>query len=153
MAEPGNVDLSCNVDFSALRRAALEMKGSGTFFQIFILYFSRWLHIIIIILNTFLSSHGIFTFQGGVLKKNEKIKVWGPITQSDFLLEMGIEARLAQLLVTIKDEQIATQQITAFNRLISSEQMGTVYKVLAITNLLTDKSQPLPGFSSLSIKI
>lgn len=87
------------------------------------------------------------------MKKNEKIKVWGPITQSDFLLEMGIEARLAQLLLTIEDEQIATQQFTAFERLVSNEQMGAVYKVLAITNLTNDNSQPLPGFSSLSMKL
>jgi NADH dehydrogenase [ubiquinone] 1 alpha subcomplex assembly factor 7 len=112
LAEPGNVDLSCNVDFSALRRAALEMK----------------------------------TNRG--LVKNEKIKVWGPVTQSDFLLEMGIEARLAQLLLNVNDEQIAAQQIAAFERLISPQQMGTIYKAMALTNIPGTKLEPLSGFHS-----
>jgi SAM-dependent MidA family methyltransferase len=58
---------------------------------------------------------------------------------------LGIEARLAQLLLNVKDENVAMHLTSAFERMIAPQQMGTIYKAMAITNL-PNTSEPLPGF-------
>ncbi|KAI8818400.1 S-adenosyl-L-methionine-dependent methyltransferase [Fimicolochytrium jonesii] len=56
----------------------------------------------------------------------------GPITQSTFLRAMGIAPRMNMLLQNA-DAKTRKELATAFDRLVSPSQMGTVYKVMAIT--------------------
>jgi NADH dehydrogenase [ubiquinone] 1 alpha subcomplex assembly factor 7 len=56
----------------------------------------------------------------------------GPIAQGEFLTRLGIETRAAQLLANATPDQVA--DITAARtRLIDKEQMGYLFKVMAIT--------------------
>jgi len=72
----GNVDLSADVDFSALKYAASKIEG---------------------------------------------LDCLGPITQGEFLMEMGIEARLISLLKSAKDDAAKDDLINAANRLVDPE--------------------------------
>lgn len=65
------------------------------------------------------------------------------MTQSEFLTRLGIEARTQALTATASDKQ--RQDIeSALNRLIAPDQMGTLFKVMA----LYSKDLPeLPGFA------
>lgn len=56
----------------------------------------------------------------------------GPIPQGEFLTRLGIETRAAQLLAKATKNQ-ATDIETACARLIDKEQMGYLFKVMAIT--------------------
>lgn len=70
----------------------------------------------------------------------------GPVTQRDFLLALGIEARMAALLKTATPAQ---QEVirSGCARLIEPAQMGTLFKVLA----LTQQGGPVPaGFGATS---
>ena len=61
----------------------------------------------------------------------------GPTTQRNFLLELGIEARLLSLLKNLSDkatdDSTAEELAEAYRRLIGTEQMGNIYKALCIT--------------------
>ncbi len=70
---------------------------------------------------------------------------WGPIAQRDFLLSMGIEVRASRLTEFATDKEKVIID-SACNRLLSPSEMGTLFKVLAVT--FGDKEQPSlpPGF-------
>ena len=57
--------------------------------------------------------------------------VAGPVTQGAFLATIGITERAEQLMKANPDS--ADQVLSATERLIGSEQMGTLFKVLALT--------------------
>ena len=57
---------------------------------------------------------------------------FGPLAQGRFLARLGIEQRAAALLRHASEQQ-AHEIITARDRLISPEQMGSLFKVLAVT--------------------
>jgi NADH dehydrogenase [ubiquinone] 1 alpha subcomplex assembly factor 7 len=59
--------------------------------------------------------------------------VFGPATQGAFLKLLGAEARLAALLRRAGPEQRARLE-TGLNRLIDPAEMGTLFKVLALTS-------------------
>lgn len=66
------------------------------------------------------------------------VNICNTITQRDFLLALGIELRTQSLIKNANDKQ--KQQITsATERLINADEMGNLFKVLAITgkNLTT----------------
>ena len=67
---------------------------------------------------------------------------WGAITQSEFLRRLGIEARAETLAATAAPEQKADIE-TALERLIGGDQMGTLFKVLAIGSRA---AEPPAGF-------
>jgi NADH dehydrogenase [ubiquinone] 1 alpha subcomplex assembly factor 7 len=70
-------------------------------------------------------------------------KICGPVTQGRFLRSLGIELRARQLLAKASPEASATIQ-SGVHRLIDDGEMGTLFKVLA----LTDPTLPTPaGFS------
>mmetsp|Transcript_37028 Transcript_37028/g.86086 ORF Transcript_37028/g.86086 Transcript_37028/m.86086 type:complete len:202 (+) Transcript_37028:426-1031(+) len=70
------------------------------------------------------------------------IHTLGPVTQGHFLLDMGLPERLEVLAETVDDE--AFEPIyTGAERLVDPKQMGSLFKVAAITSLDT----PLPGLS------
>ena len=58
---------------------------------------------------------------------------WGPITQREFLLSMGIEVRASRLAEFATNKEKARID-SACNRLIGPSQMGTLFKVLALTS-------------------
>jgi len=66
------------------------------------------------------------------------------LTQGDFLRRLGIEARAARLKRNATPPQAADID-SALTRLTAPDQMGDLFKVLAITD---PKLGPLPGFDS-----
>ena len=59
--------------------------------------------------------------------------VYGPVPQGEFLQSLGAELRLAVLLRQARPEQRAALE-TGLRRLIDPDEMGTLFKVLAITS-------------------
>ncbi len=60
-------------------------------------------------------------------------QVWGPIAQGDFLKRLGIHER-SEVLGRGKSEDLAKSIKADVDRLTAPEQMGTLFKVLAITD-------------------
>jgi len=77
----------------------------------------------------------------------------GPVTQGAFLMAMGLQERIVNLMERdeVTDEQ-AEDFYQAMVRLVSPEQMGELYKVLAITTTARDDgaaaADPPPGFEN-----
>jgi len=70
----------------------------------------------------------------------------GPVTQRDFLLSLGIRERAGQLMESMENIHSAHGFMTGLQRLIDPEQMGHLFKVVAISG----KGQPqAPGFEVL----
>eukprot|EP00299_Pterocystis_sp_00344_P009135 c3734_g1_i1.p1 GENE.c3734_g1_i1~~c3734_g1_i1.p1 ORF type:complete len:495 (-),score=114.89 c3734_g1_i1:70-1461(-) len=69
--------------------------------------------------------------------------VFGPMEQGSFLLNMGLEVRLNKLIANCSNTK-AQQLVDACQRLVDDEDMGRVYKVMAITS---DSSHAAVGFS------
>ena len=72
------------------------------------------------------------------------LSAWGPITQSEFLLSLGMEQRLRQLMTTASEDQRAALFLGA-RRLVDPFQMGSLFKVMAITSR---DLPPPPPFST-----
>ncbi len=68
------------------------------------------------------------------------IHVHGPLSQGAFLRSLGIEARTAQLAESVPEEERWLLK-SGCQRLISEEEMGTLFKAFA----LTGSSQPVPA--------
>lgn len=69
-------------------------------------------------------------------------RVWGPVTQARFLKALGIEIR-AHRLAAGKDARYREQIESGCRRLLDETQMGTLFKVLAVTGADTP---PPAGF-------
>jgi NADH dehydrogenase [ubiquinone] 1 alpha subcomplex assembly factor 7 len=67
------------------------------------------------------------------------LDVWGPMPQSEFLLSLGLEHRLRQLMNSADEEQRAALFLGA-RRLVDPFQMGSLFKVMAMTS----PSMPAP---------
>ena len=72
----------------------------------------------------------------------------GPAGQGEFLKALGIEHRLGALLQQLdenneKEQKLMYDLIMAYERLTEPEEMGELYKVLAIKN---DNIGSVPGF-------
>jgi NADH dehydrogenase [ubiquinone] 1 alpha subcomplex assembly factor 7 len=67
----------------------------------------------------------------------------GPITQRNFLISLGVRERAAQIMQVQENMMSAHQFITGFQRLIEPDQMGTLFKVVALTGV---DQPPVPGF-------
>ncbi|CAH0480785.1 unnamed protein product [Peronospora belbahrii] len=89
LREPGDVDLSIDVDFATLRRFATAEAN---------------------------------------------IRSFGPVGQGVFLKNMGIEHRLAMLLQNTESEEAQQDLVSSYERLVDAEQMGTIFKVMALTH-------------------
>ena len=61
------------------------------------------------------------------------LTVWGPLPQSEFLLSLGLEHRLRQLMSSADEEQRAALFLGA-RRLVDPFQMGSLFKVIAMTS-------------------
>jgi SAM-dependent MidA family methyltransferase len=58
---------------------------------------------------------------------------FGPVSQAEFLKELGIEVRLMRLLSDSTPEQ-AEQLISSFKRLMYPNEMGELFKAFAIAH-------------------
>ncbi|MHA1537269.1 MAG: class I SAM-dependent methyltransferase [Alphaproteobacteria bacterium] len=97
LADPGQADLTCHVDFAALGRAA---SGAA---------------------------------------------IHGPVSQRDFLIALGIEARAEKLQDSAKTAPAREAIATGVARLIDPRGMGTLFKILAMSR----PGQPTPpGFET-----
>jgi NADH dehydrogenase [ubiquinone] 1 alpha subcomplex assembly factor 7 len=67
-------------------------------------------------------------------------RICGPVTQADFLRSLGIELR-AQRLVAAASAEVGATIRSGLRRLIDGDEMGTLFKVLA----LTDPTLPMPA--------
>ena len=61
------------------------------------------------------------------------LAAWGPLPQSAFLLMLGLEARLQRLMASAGEPQRASLLLGA-RRLIDPFQMGSLFKVMALTS-------------------
>lgn len=68
---------------------------------------------------------------------------WGPIPQSEFLLALGLEQRLRTLMTRASEAQRSALYLGA-RRLVDPFQMGSLFKVMAITS---PNLPPPPPFS------
>jgi len=67
--------------------------------------------------------------------ENKKVNVFGPKEQGKFLKDLGIDVRVASLLAENKKkwaENEIQQMVTAYDRLVDTDKMGTDYKALAL---------------------
>jgi NADH dehydrogenase [ubiquinone] 1 alpha subcomplex assembly factor 7 len=87
-----------------------------------------------------LTFHVDFAVLAGAAKQ-EGARVFGPITQAAFLESLGIRARGQRLKAAAPGHASALE--SAIDRLTGAEQMGTLFKVLA---LAAPDTPPLPGF-------
>jgi NADH dehydrogenase [ubiquinone] 1 alpha subcomplex assembly factor 7 len=62
------------------------------------------------------------------------LAAWGPLSQGEFLLALGLEQRLRQLLTAAREEQRASLYLGA-RRLVDPYQMGSLFKMMAVTGL------------------
>ncbi|WP_088348537.1 MULTISPECIES: SAM-dependent methyltransferase [Rhodomicrobium] len=69
------------------------------------------------------------------------LNVWGPMPQSEFLLSLGLEARLRVLMSAARGEQRSALFLGA-RRLVDPFQMGNLFKVMAMTS--RDLPPPAP---------
>ncbi|MEZ5648465.1 MAG: SAM-dependent methyltransferase [Alphaproteobacteria bacterium] len=63
--------------------------------------------------------------------KAKGLKVYGPVTQGEFLKRLGIEVRCDHLIKAVPEKAEVVQE--GVTRLIDPAQMGTLFKVLAYT--------------------
>jgi len=134
LSRPGEVDVTADVDFGALREAvnrrvtleeSLEKKRTG----------SRITRKQIEGTEISSSKH-----------KGIKAEAFGPITQGKFLASMGVVERVTKKIEddSTTDDQ-ALELYSAMERLMASDQMGERYKVLSIAPK-KDNLFPPPGF-------
>ena len=70
-------------------------------------------------------------------------RAWGPVPQGEFLRRLGIEARAAALIACATPDQAMLIR-SGCRRLIDPREMGTLFKVLALT---VPNLDPPPGFA------
>ncbi|MEZ5823929.1 MAG: SAM-dependent methyltransferase [Geminicoccaceae bacterium] len=73
---------------------------------------------------------------------NEGIGAYGPVTQGEWLTRIGIAARTERLCASA-DEASRDRLLSQMRRLVSPDQMGALFKVMAITTL----AGPPAGFT------
>ncbi|PRP74730.1 hypothetical protein PROFUN_15498 [Planoprotostelium fungivorum] len=64
----------------------------------------------------------------------ENVNTFGAIPQGQWLISMGIETRAQRLVDASTDEQESEAIASAYERLVSPEQMGQSYKVISFAN-------------------
>lgn len=103
--QPGQCDLTANVDFAYLKEAMEDLGAStGLFSMVFFVSY------------------------------NESVSTHGPIPQGAFLTGMGLEVRMDALVKSAKNEERCVDIQNAAQRLIDPVGMGKEYNVLGITS-------------------
>lgn len=78
-----------------------------------------------------LTAHVDFTLIGNAARQ-EGLKVCGPVGQGEFLARLGIDARARMLARSVPDK--AEEIEAARRRLVDADQMGTLFKVIAVVH-------------------
>ncbi|XP_060081637.1 protein arginine methyltransferase NDUFAF7, mitochondrial-like [Ylistrum balloti] len=73
-------------------------------------------------------------------------RVFGPVSQSEFLHNMGILARLKILIKNSKDEETAKTLLSQYHMLTHPEKMGIRFKFMALLNNEIEKEYIPSGF-------
>jgi Putative S-adenosyl-L-methionine-dependent methyltransferase len=104
LSRPGEVDITADVDFAALKRAVEQQSERQ--------------------------------------KDGAVVRAFGPVSQGEFLMAMGIQERVIDLMQrdSVSDEQ-AENLYHALVRLVSPEEMGERYKVMAIASTTTSANR------------
>ena len=79
-----------------------------------------------------LTAHVDFGALAATVRK-ENLAVWGPVTQRMFLLTLGLAER-CQALLQGASQQEAELIVSGAGRLVNSDQMGQLFKVIALTS-------------------
>jgi len=95
--------------------------------------------------ETDLSAHVDFSLLAAAAR-GSGAATFGPVGQGEFLRRLGIERRAAALKARAGPEQ-AGEIDAALERLIAADQMGTLFRVLALGD---EKSDPPAGFAGFS---
>ncbi|KAG1463980.1 hypothetical protein G6F56_005177 [Rhizopus delemar] len=80
-----------------------------------------------------LSADVDFSFLKQVIKERSDISSYGPITQTNFLQSLGIQARVEKLFRNAKSSESRKAILDGAERLMDPEAMGRIYKVLAFS--------------------
>ncbi|KAL7537356.1 hypothetical protein ACHAXR_007763 [Thalassiosira sp. AJA248-18] len=134
LSRPGEVDVTADVDFGALREAVNRRVGLEESLE-------RMRR------QSGLASSSTVPEQQTLGKsKAQKPEAFGPISQGKFLAQMGVVQRVEKKILddTTTDEK-ADEIYSAMERLMAPEQMGERYKVLAIA-AKKEGLFPPPGF-------
>ncbi|KAI8380300.1 S-adenosyl-L-methionine-dependent methyltransferase [Blakeslea trispora] len=94
-----------------------------------------------------LSADVDFSFLKTAVAPTSDVTSYGPITQGEFLLSLGIQARVEQLFKNQKTSAGRKTLLDGAERLVDPKAMGRIYKVLAFANdkKLASSSSPV-GF-------
>ena len=133
LSRPGEVDVTADVDFGALREAVNRRIGLDES------------------LERKRRESGLATPNRPVessttAKKALKPEAFGPVSQGKFLAQMGVVQRVEKKIMDdATTDEMADELFTAMERLMSADQMGDRYKVLAIASKKEGLFPP-PGF-------
>ncbi|KAH3676115.1 hypothetical protein WICMUC_002412 [Wickerhamomyces mucosus] len=80
---------------------------------------------------------------------DDNCQTLGPIDQGDWLINMGIQLRLTQLLQNLQNESERNLLISGVKRIVEKDEnsMGKIYKFLGLVPQFKDKENVIPGFS------
>jgi SAM-dependent MidA family methyltransferase len=78
------------------------------------------------------------------MARNCGLHAWGPLPQGDFLMALGLEARLERLMNAARDDQ-RTGLLFGARRLTDPFQMGSLFKALALTSPTLGAPPPFLG--------
>jgi NADH dehydrogenase [ubiquinone] 1 alpha subcomplex assembly factor 7 len=127
LSHPGLIDVTADVDFAALRHAVNRSPQQRR--------------------RAVLAADNDNDDVNDDNKNDTVARAFGPVGQGDFLVAMGLQERVIQLMeredVT---DQVAEDLYDAMVRLASPEEMGQRYKVLGIVQTLKNGSSLPPGF-------
>jgi NADH dehydrogenase [ubiquinone] 1 alpha subcomplex assembly factor 7 len=133
LSRPGQVDVTADVDFAAIRHAVNALGPHEQHEPSS---------------STPPPPQGV-GFGGGV-GEQAQVQAFGPTTQGQFLMAMGIQERVIQLIESDHTtEEEAENLFEVLKRLVGPEEMGTPYKVLAIARKKEGIFDP-PGFDYLN---
>jgi NADH dehydrogenase [ubiquinone] 1 alpha subcomplex assembly factor 7 len=108
--EPGNCDLTANVDFAYLKEATNDLG------------------MLVVLPTVFICT--------AIIHEITIVTTYGPISQGVFLERMGLELRLQSLLKSAGSENQRKEIREAAARLVDPIGMGNEYQVMGISNEL-----------------
>ena len=142
LSRPGEVDVTADVDFGALREAVNQRVS----LQESILRKQRQEGIAGSGVSSSEATNSTTPDESNKKRQQHRPEAFGPITQGNFLAQMGIVQRVEK---KIEDPETTDEEAyeiySAIERLMLPEQMGERYKVLAIA-AKKDGLFPPPGF-------
>ncbi|VDO08696.1 unnamed protein product [Rodentolepis nana] len=127
LKDPGQADITADVDFAFLRRS-VEAANKPGMFKLDLTFCAP-------ILNLFFNNF-LLTL----------VVVHGPVSQAYFLIHMGILLRLKNLVARTKNEEEKQKLIASTEMLVGTNQMGKRFKFMAITAGRSEKEkQSIPA--------